>query len=205
MLPQILKTKDSLIKKTQAFVHLNQYMVHPMMTILALLSYPLIFLLKPPVNHTTISLATGILWCLTLLGTFAPSFLYIVSQKIGYKNWRQRSLFIPALMFIGCGLAINNTKAVLEALLNMKSDFIRTPKYGVVTRGKSMTVKNYTSPMTLIFISEILLSIYCFIGFMQYTNNSKFVFGPFLLMYAIGFFYVGILSLLQNFKEKIKC
>ena len=44
-------------------------------------------------------------------------------------------------MFIGCGVAINNTKAVLEALLNMKSDFIRTPKYGVVTRGKSMTVK----------------------------------------------------------------
>lgn len=205
MLPQILKTKGGLIKKTQAFVHLNQYMVHPMMTVLALLSYPLIFLLKPPVNRMPFSLATGILWCLILLGTFAPSFLYIVSQKTGYKDWWRRSLFIPALMFIGCGVALNNTKAVLEALLNMKSDFIRTPKCGVVTRGKSMTVKNYTSPMTLIFISEILLSIYCFIGFMQYTNNSKFVFGPFLLMYAIGFFYVGILSLLQNFKEKTKC
>ena len=205
IMPEIFKTKDGLIKKIQAFIHLNQYMVHPMMIILALLSYPLIFLLKLPVNRMPISLVTGILWCFILLGAFAPSFLYIVSQKIGYKDWRKRSFFVPALMFIGCGVAVNNTQAVVEALLNIQSDFIRTPKYGVITKGKNIMLKNYSSPRQLIFIIEILLSIYCFLGFLQYTNNSKFVFGPFLLMYAIGFFCVGILSLLQNFKEKIRC
>jgi hypothetical protein len=107
-------------------------------------------------------------------------------------------------MVIGCGIAVNNTKAVLEALLNIKSDFIRTPKYGVVRRGRNILAKSYSLPVATFFIGEILLSAYCFIGFMQYTSNKKFVFGPFLLMYAIGFFYVGTLSLYQKFNERIK-
>ncbi|MFQ5962754.1 MAG: glycosyltransferase [Candidatus Scalinduaceae bacterium] len=203
VLPQIFKTKDSFTKKIEAFIHLNQYMVHPMMIVLALLSLPLIILLKPLV--ISISSTMVALLLLIFLGASAPSFLYIVSQKVGYRDWWKRCLFIPALMFIGCGVAINNTKAVLEALFNIKSDFVRTPKYGVIRRGKNIIAKNYTLPVKLFFVSEILLSIYCFIGFIQYTNDKKFVFGPFLLMYAIGFFYVGILSLLQKFNEKIKC
>jgi hypothetical protein len=203
VLPLIFKKKDSVIKKVEAFIHLNQYMVHPMMIILALLSLPLILLLKPLV--TSISIAMVSLLFLIFIGAIAPSFLYIISQKIGYKDWWKKCLFIPALMFIGCGVAINNTKAVLEALLNIKSDFIRTPKYGVIRRGRNMMAKGYTLPVKGFFVSEIFLSIYCFIGFMQYTHNKKFIFGPFLLMYAMGFFYVGTLSLMQKFKEKIRC
>ena len=205
LLPQVFKTNDSLIKKLEAFIHLNQYMVHPMMIILALLSFPLIVLLKVQIGNMSVSLTMILLIFLIFMGAFAPTFLYIVSQKKGYKDWRKRCLFIPALMVIGCGIAINNTKAVLEALFNIKSDFIRTPKYGVIKRGRNILVKNYSLPVKMFFVSEIFLGGYCFIGFMQYTSNKKFVFGPFLLMYAIGFFYVGMLSLFQKFSEKIKC
>ena len=203
VLPQIFRKKDSFIKKTEAVIHLTQYMVHPMMIVLALLSLPLILLLKPLVISVSITMVS--LLFLIFIGAIAPSFLYIISQRIGYKDWQKKCLFIPALMFIGCGVAINNTKAVLEALLNIKSDFIRTPKYGVIKRGRNMMAKGYTLPVRSFFVSEILLSIYCFIGFMQYTHNKKFVFGPFLLMYAVGFFYVGTLSLMQKFKGKIRC
>jgi cellulose synthase/poly-beta-1,6-N-acetylglucosamine synthase-like glycosyltransferase len=205
LLPQIFRANESLIKKVEAFIHLNQYMVHPMMIILALLSLPLIILLKPQISNMPVSLTMIIFMFLIFMGAFAPTFLYIVAQKKGYKDWLKRCLFIPTLMVIGCGVAINNTKAVLEALLNIKSDFIRTPKYGVIKRGRNILVKNYSLPLQLFFVSEILLSAYCFIGFMQYTSNKKFIFGPFLLMYAIGFLYVGTLSLFQKFSEKIKC
>jgi len=205
VLPQIFKTNDSLIKKVEAFIHLNQYMVHPMMIILALFSFPLIILLKVQMSNMSISFTMMVLIILISMGAFAPTFLYIVAQKKGYKDWMKRCMFIPALMFIGCGIAINNTKAVLEALLDFKSDFIRTPKYGVIKRGRNTLVKNYSLPLRAFFISEILLSAYCFMGFMQYTSNKKFVFGPFLLMYAIGFLYVGMLSLFQKFNETIKC
>ncbi len=203
VLPEVFRTNDRFIKKIEAFIHLNQYMVHPMMVILALLSLPLILLLRPSLTVPSVTMLSFL--SLIFMGSFAPSFLYIVSQKLGYKDWIRRCLFIPALMFIGCGVAVNNTKAVLEALLNKKSDFIRTPKYGVVRRGERSREKGYKLPMRLFFISEIILSVYCFMGFMQYTNNKRFVFGPFLLMYAMGFLYVGMLSLLHNFKEKVKC
>ena len=205
VLPQVFKKNDSLIKKIEAFVHLNQYMVHPMMIILALLSFPLIILLRAQISNMPVSITMISLLILIFLGASAPSVLYVVAQKKGYKDWKKRCLFIPALMVIGCGIAVNNTKAVLEALLNIKSDFIRTPKYGVVRRGRNILAKSYSLPVTTFFIGEILLSAYCFIGFMQYTSNKKFVFGPFLLMYAIGFFYVGILSLFQKLSERVKC
>ncbi|MCP4265919.1 MAG: glycosyl transferase family 2, partial [Candidatus Brocadiaceae bacterium] len=205
VLPQVFKTNDSLIKKIEAFIHLNQYMVHPMMIILALFSFPLIILLRAQISNMPVSITMISLLILIFLGASAPSVLYVVAQKKGYKDWKRRCLFIPALMVIGCGIAVNNTKAVFEALLNIKSDFIRTPKYGVVRRGGNILAKSYSLPVATFFISEILLSVYCFIGFMQYTSNKKFVFGPFLLMYAIGFFYVGTLSLYQKFNERIKC
>jgi len=178
-------------------------MVHPMMIILALLSFPLIILLKQKVSHITPTM------CAILLPIFlsasAPSLLYIVSQKYAYKDWKKRCLFIPVLMFIGSGVAINNTKAVLEALLNIKSDFIRTPKYGIVKKGKKSMEKNYNLPTKLMFISEIALSIYCFIGFMHYANKNEFIFAPFLLMYTIGFFYVGVTTVVQEFKKDLNC
>ncbi|MHC4267255.1 MAG: glycosyltransferase [Planctomycetota bacterium] len=205
VLPQVFKTNDSLMKKIEAFVHLNQYMVHPMMIILALLSFPLIILLRAQISNMPVSITMISLLILIFLGASAPSVLYVVAQKKGYKDWKKRCLFIPALMVIGCGIAVNNTKAVLEALLNIKSDFIRTPKYGVVRRGRNILAKSYSLPVTTFFIGEIFLSAYCFIGFMHYTSNKKFVFGPFLLMYAIGFFYVGILSLFQKLSERVKC
>ena len=205
VLPQVFKSNDSLIKKIEAFIHLNQYMVHPMMIILALLSFPLIILLREQISNMPVSITMIALLLLIFFGASAPSVLYVVAQKKGYKKWKRRCLFIPALMVIGCGIAINNTKAVLEALLNIKSDFIRTPKYGVVKRGRNILAKSYSLPVTAFFVGEIFLSAYCFMGFMQYTSNKKFVFGPFLLMYAIGFCYVGALSLFQKFNERIKC
>src|SRR5205807_7191682 len=40
-------------------------------------------------------------------------------------------LFLPCLVALGVGLSLNNARAVLEALFNHKSDFTRTPKYGI--------------------------------------------------------------------------
>lgn len=203
ILPIIFKTDDSLIKKIEAFIHLTQYMVHPMMIILAVFSMPLIIILKNNVPGLSFNLA--LMLSPIFFGAFAPSVLYVVSQKMCYKDWKRRCLYIPVLMFIGSGVAVNNTKAVLEALFFIKSDFIRTPKYGIVKRGQNVLTNNYSLPVRFMYIIEIVLSLYCFCGFIQYANNREFVFGPFLLMYATGFFYVGMISFLQRFKKNISC
>ena len=40
-------------------------------------------------------------------------------------------LLLPCLLALGVGLSLNNARAVLEAVFNHKSDFARTPKYGI--------------------------------------------------------------------------
>ncbi len=205
ILPRVFRANDGLLKKIEAFMHLNQYMVHPMMIILAVLSLPLILLVKHEVDVQPMPLSMAAILAPIFLGAFAPSFLYVVSQKALYKDWKSRCLYIPALMFIGCGVAVNNTKAVMEALLNIKSGFVRTPKYGIVNRGKKAFVKNYALPPRLLFVGELALSLYCFAGFMQYACCNEFIFGPFLLMYAIGFFYVGSVTIIQRLKARKSC
>ena len=41
---------------------------------------------------------------------------YMVSQRELYPDWKTRLKYLPFLMSIGIGLAVNNTKAVFEAL-----------------------------------------------------------------------------------------
>jgi cellulose synthase/poly-beta-1,6-N-acetylglucosamine synthase-like glycosyltransferase len=201
ILPQILKSDDRLIKKIEAFIHLSQYMVHPMMIILALFSYPLMLLLRP-INHMSIPFTMKILWCFILLGTFAPSILHIVSQKVSYKDWLKRCVFIPTVMIIGCGIAFNNTRGIIEALLNIKSDFIRTPKYGIVKRSKITSIKDYALSANVSSLGEIFLGIYCLAGFIQYLLHKEFVFGYFLLVCTVGFLYIGTVSFIENVKRR---
>jgi hypothetical protein len=47
-------------------------------------------------------------------------------------------------MAIGIGLAVNNARAVIEALIGKQTEFARTPKYGVEREGDEWASKKYT-------------------------------------------------------------
>ena len=58
-----------------------------------------------------------------------PGF-YLTSQRALYpKTWKRSILYMPFVMAVGIGLSVRNAKAVLEAILGVKSDFARTPKF----------------------------------------------------------------------------
>src|SRR6185369_15175965 len=56
---------------------------------------------------------------------------YLISQREAYPDWRSRVRYLPVVMAIGIGLAVNNAKAGLEALFGDAGEFTRTPKYGI--------------------------------------------------------------------------
>ena len=47
------------------------------------------------------------------------------------------------VLALGIGLAINNARAVIEALLGHQSEFTRTPKYGIESRTQSWKKARY--------------------------------------------------------------
>jgi hypothetical protein len=102
-------------------------------------------------------------------------------------------------MCLGTGIAVNNTKAVLEALFGIKSGFIRTPKYGIQDKAESWQSKRYTIPLSSISILEFLLGLYSLTGLLMFLFFSKYLVSPFLLIYTSGFFYVFFLSVKHGY------
>jgi len=148
------------------------------------------------VNNWAWPLMIFTLFCLATCG---PSSMYLFSQQIIYKDWKKRIIFIPFLMCLGTGIAVNNTKAVLEALLNLQSSFIRTPKYGIRARCDAWQGKCYAIPLSPLSIIELLFGLYSLTGLCLFLFFSKYLVSPFLIIYTSGFFYVFFLSVMQGY------
>lgn len=184
LLPRIFSAPATPFKKVQALFHLTHYLVHPLMLGLAVLALPVLITVEMSFPPALFSLIAGLL----LLSMLAPSSLYLLSQRAAYPDWRRRILFLPALVVLGVGIAVSNTRAVAEALLGRKSGFVRTPKRG------DREIKRYRVRFPGAAILEIVLGIYCAGSLGYYLAAGKYLVGPFLGIYAAGFLFVGLLS-----------
>jgi len=114
--------------------------------------------------------------------------MYLVAEKTLGKRFFRTLCYLPIMICFGCGLAVNNSRAVLEALIGRTSGFVRTPKYGGVVR-KTYTIKQ--NPLHLI---EIIVGLWCSFGVFLYFSSHHYLIGHFMLLYATGFLSIGIVS-----------
>ena len=187
--PRVLRSQASIMSKIQAFLHLTHYCIHPIMALLSILTLPVLLTLNVNVPWQIMVLC---MVCI-LVAICGPSTLYLTSQivtKAGFK----RLLFFPVLMCVGVGIALSNTRAVFEALMNIKSGFIRTPKRGNYEK------KQYRVNTPILPIFEILLGLYCVVSLFYYIEAKQYMVGPFLLIYACGFLLIGIRSLRESYR-----
>ena len=188
LLPKIMTEKVRPFKKLQAVLHMTHYMIHPLMLVLALLAYPVAVLNDfsfGPLNIGWVYM--GVLFCST-----APTALYFVAQRSLGGPWLKNFSVYPALMFIGSGLCISNSRAILEALTGKVSGFVRTPKKG------DKEQKHYEVKLPLIPFLEIAAGIYCIWSLSGFLSSGQWMAGPFVLVYAVGFLFNGVLSLVHN-------
>jgi cellulose synthase/poly-beta-1,6-N-acetylglucosamine synthase-like glycosyltransferase len=189
LLPRIFKADIPLRTKLHSFMHTTHYMIHPFMLLTAVLSFPL---LKWGANLEITGIKFIVSFAFIFLAAIAPSVLYFVAQQSsGYKGWQIRLLAMPVLMSLGVGIAVNNTRAVFSALTGFKGAFIRTPKKG----NKSLSM--YSQGFPFLAVIEMVVGAYCVMGLLQYIDHRKFLVGPFLALYAVGFLAVGVLSFMH--------
>jgi cellulose synthase/poly-beta-1,6-N-acetylglucosamine synthase-like glycosyltransferase len=193
LLPQVMRSDANWKVKLQSILHTTHYAIHPLMLITAILALPLLYWFPFKVG----AIAFTSLCVLILVSSLAPSTLYLVAQKMSRKNWKSRILSLPTLMALGVGVALNNTRAVLSALSGQKGAFIRTPKAG------DKTIAVYRSKFPVASVFELVLGAYCFLGFVLYTTAEKYLVGPFLGLYAVGFCVVGVMSLAHYLKKNL--
>jgi cellulose synthase/poly-beta-1,6-N-acetylglucosamine synthase-like glycosyltransferase len=188
LLPAIFRSQSRMFKKIEAFFHLTHYAVHPMMLTLALLALPVLVSSKFAYTPFLFTFLAIIL----VLSMSAPNILYLVGQRSAYPDWKKRIVYLPFLVVFGVGVAVSNSRAVCEALLRQKSEFVRTPKKG----DKEKIAYRLSFPW--IGIIEVVIGIYCSCSFYYYLSSGKFLVGPFLAIYASGFLFTGLLTLFHS-------
>jgi cellulose synthase/poly-beta-1,6-N-acetylglucosamine synthase-like glycosyltransferase len=193
LLPEIFSSHRSLFTKLQTIFHLCHYFAHPLMLVVALLALPALHYLGGTIHQTWLIVLSIPL----LASTFGPAVLYTTSQHYLYpQDWRGRILLLPALMLVGFGICISNTRAVFEAFLGIKSGFIRTPKRGTAV------AKDYRPVADRIPLLEILAGFYCAATLAIYAWSGNYGIIPFLALYVAGFSLVGWSSLREQLQAK---
>jgi cellulose synthase/poly-beta-1,6-N-acetylglucosamine synthase-like glycosyltransferase len=129
-----------------------------------------------------------------LLTTGSVCLFYITAQRALFpKTWLREIVYLPALLALGVGMSINNGKAVLEAIFNHDTPFIRTPKYGIEKRGESWRRKGrYKAMKSVARCLEIGLACYftMLVIFAVLRNDWSSV--PFLVLFMLGFWFVAL-------------
>ena len=111
---------------------------------------------------------------------------YVVSQRELYPDWKARLKYLPFLMSIGIGLAVNNTRAVLEALFRTRSAFARTPKYGIERGADEWAGKKYRQAVAVQPLIELALGLYFTVTVFYALANGIYGTLPFLVLFQVG-------------------
>jgi cellulose synthase/poly-beta-1,6-N-acetylglucosamine synthase-like glycosyltransferase len=180
--------------KLQALLHLTHYLVHPLMLVVVLLSIPLIFLgdLFRSAG-TTMTVVT-----LFALATFGPSSLYVYGQRQLGPGWLRRLRHMSFMMLLGTGIAFSNSRAILSALGDRSREFVRTAKFGIREGRETWRGKAYRHRGAWEAVGELCLGLYALLGLWLFvTHAARYLIVPFMVMYTLGFVWVGSLTLLQ--------
>jgi len=194
LLPSIFRSKLPWTVKVEAFFHLTNNVAYPLLLLLSILLLPNLLMRTrhgwrevmmidlPLFFGTTISMAS----------------FYIASQReIDPHGWRRALKRLPIVLSLGIGLCINQSRAVIEALLGHDTEFIRTPKHGIMDRVERWTTRRYRAARTAVPLVEVLMAAYFAATVVVATHAGHYLSLPFLLLFLAGYSYVGVLSLHQ--------
>ncbi len=193
LLPTIWRSPLPFYLKLEATAHLTSNFAYLLLACLCVLLHPSIG--GPQSGWLRILLVDVPIF---MTASLSVAVFYICAQReLHPRTWMKEILLLPALLALGVGLSLNNARAVLEAVFNHRSDFARTPKYGIERQKQAWRTYKYMPLKSLLPIAEMAFALY-FSYFVWFAiQHRQFLSVPFLAMFQIGFLYVSLSSLSQ--------
>lgn len=198
MWKRILTTKGvKMADRVHGLSHLFNSSVFIFILMISIISLPVLHI-KDSFSDLNYVLQYGAVF---LLSTVFLMFYYWHSFRDKSSNF-----FVSFVKFVGrffqflmvsMGLALNNTVAVIEGYLGIKSSFVRTPKFNVNKKSEFKGNKYDKKRLSLINIGEGLLMV-----LFGYTTINRAIYGdigmvPFHLMLTIGYGMVFFYSVAE--------
>ncbi len=199
LLPKILASRLPFHTKLEAFFHLTSCTVYIYIVMLMLMFLPALYI--------KMTLLADNPWAkllfdssLFLIATCSASTFYVASQREVFRTWGESIKYLPFLMSVGVGIALNNARATIEGLFGHQSEFVRTPKFGeaaMPTSGRKKTAAEKRRSGLTQGVIEVGFGFYllsCIVILIAKTGRLTFGI-PFLVLFMVGFFYVGVLTI----------
>jgi cellulose synthase/poly-beta-1,6-N-acetylglucosamine synthase-like glycosyltransferase len=193
---RIVSAKNvKLMDKIHGLSHLFNSSVFFFILLLSLLSLPILHI-KDSFSDLNFFIQFGSIF---ILSTIFLMFYYWMSFRDKTENtftsfFRFVGRFFQFLV-VSMGLSLNNTVAVIEGYLGIKSSFVRTPKFNIANKSEFKGNKYDKKKISLLTIGEGLLML--LFGF---TAINRIIYGdlgmaPFHLMLATGYGLVFFYSI----------
>jgi cellulose synthase/poly-beta-1,6-N-acetylglucosamine synthase-like glycosyltransferase len=193
LLPTVLRAKLPWHVKLEAIFHLTNNFAYLFLVILAMLQLPNM-ILRQQISRPELLLLDVPLFALT---SGSIVLFYLTTHRALYGNVWEAIRRLPLMMALGIGLSLNNARAVVEGLFGRESEFVRTPKHGVTTSAQSWTKAKYRVSKNIYSWLEFGFGMYFVATIALATVIGAWFSIPFLVLFMIGFLYVGGLSLYQ--------
>jgi len=191
LLPMVWKSKLKPKVKLECFIHLTSNIVFPFIILVAMLNIPIVMIKISTTGYDSVYSLMSIF----VLASISTFLFYMYGQKAIHLDWRKRILLFPVFLAGSMGLAVNNTKAVLEALAGKKTEFTRTPKDGDKAPRNTIKKKYRQNRVTLLVAVELLLTLYFVVGIGYSLYHLEIAAIPFQILFLLGFGTVGLMSL----------
>ncbi|MGC2400401.1 MAG: glycosyltransferase [Acidobacteriaceae bacterium] len=196
ILPPMFRSNAPFHVKVESFYHLTANISYPLMIVLSTLLMPAMIIRFYQGWFQMLLIDVP----LFMASTFSISSFYLVSQRELFPGkWYRTFLYLPFLMALGIGLTVTNSRAVMEALFGIKSAFKRTPKYRIEKRGQvPQAAAKYRKRLGIVPWIELLIGSYFALTVWYAVANENYFTVPFLLLFVLGYWYTGLMSLLEG-------
>ncbi|MDZ4806225.1 MAG: glycosyltransferase [Candidatus Eisenbacteria bacterium] len=195
LLPELLRSRVGIFVKVQALIHLTNHAVYPLLLLLAIFSLPALILhANEPLVRRFFVVATFF-----VIASLGHPLLYLDAQRRLKRDWPRQLALMPILIALGMGIAVNNVRAVIEALAGVPSGFNRTPKYDLRQSSDKWRGKRYRVPVNAWPLLELALGAWTGAALVYSVWHGQWLAAPFLALYTAGLVSVGGASLARAF------
>jgi cellulose synthase/poly-beta-1,6-N-acetylglucosamine synthase-like glycosyltransferase len=197
VLPAIWRSDAPMAAKLEATAHLTSNFAYLLLICLCFLIYPN--------QHSKVELGTVGYYVVNgtifFFSSASVALFYFMSQKaLRPDSWWKEIPYLPLLLALGIGMSINNAKAVLEAIFNHQSGFVRTPKYGIGhTKKADWKKSSYKAMKTLTPFVELLFGFFFLFVVVEAAMTGRWSSAILLLPFPAGFLYTSVSSLGRMF------
>ena len=187
LLGRLWRAPEPWWRKLLATIHMTNYAVHPLLLLNLLLILPLMNSSSPLLRLTPFLVVSAI----------GPSLMYLTAMRSQSTKFTQPIRRLGVLLAVGIGLSVSNTRAVLEALLGVQSDFKRTPKFADTNQTSHWRSSQYILSRDPVAWIEMALAVYACVLLFWVSYRGEWWLIPWLLLYATGYGYIAGLSFWQ--------